>query len=51
MPRRRRAQRLLGLGDSEPKLMPAMVIGIFSSMGFFAKRVPSTTSVPQRFSR
>ena len=27
--------------DSEPKLMPAMVIGIFSSIGFLAKRVPS----------
>ena len=25
--------------------MPAMVIGIFSSIGFLAKRVPSTTSV------
>ncbi len=29
--------------DSAPKLMPAMVIGIFSSIGFFAKRVPSVT--------
>ena len=27
--------------------MPAIVIGIFSAIGFFAKRVPSTTSVPQ----
>ena len=26
--------------DSEPKLMPAMVIGILSSIGFLAKRVP-----------
>ena len=34
--------------ESAPKLMPAIVIGIFSSSGFFAKRVPSTTSVPQR---
>ena len=31
--------------DSEPKLMPAMVIGILSFSGFFAKRSPSTTSV------
>ncbi len=38
----------LALADSEPKLMPAMVIGIFSSIGFLAKRAPSTTSVPQR---
>ena len=34
--------------ESEPKLMPAMVIGIFSSIGFFAWRVPSTTLVSQR---
>ena len=34
--------------DSAPKLMPAMVIGISSSSGFFAWRAPSTTSVPQR---
>ena len=34
--------------DSAPKLMPAMVTGIFSSIGFFAKRVPSTTLVSQR---
>ena len=34
--------------DSEPKLMPAMVIGIFSSIGFSAKRVPSVTAVSQR---
>ena len=27
--------------ESAPKLMPAIVIGIFSSSGFFAKRVPS----------
>jgi hypothetical protein len=33
--------------DSAPKLMPAMVIGMSSSIGFFAKRVPSQTSVPQ----
>ena len=31
----------LACADSEPKLMPAMVIGIFSSIGFLAKRVPS----------
>ena len=40
----------LAWAESEPKLMPAMVIGIFSSIGFLAKRVPSTTSVPH-FSR
>ena len=34
--------------DSEPKLMPAMVIGIFSSIGFLAWREPSTTLVSQR---
>ena len=42
------AQRLLGLAESAPKLMPAMVIGIFSSIGCLANRVPSTTSVSQR---
>jgi hypothetical protein len=26
--------------DSAPKLMPAMVIGMSSSIGFFANRVP-----------
>ena len=31
--------------DSAPKLIPAIVTGIFSSIGFCAKRVPSTTSV------
>ena len=36
--------------DSEPKLMPAMVIGILSWIGFLAKRVPSMTSVAH-FSR
>ena len=40
----------LACADSEPKLMPAMVIGIFSLIGFLAKRVPSVTSVPH-FSR
>jgi hypothetical protein len=40
----------LAWADSAPKLMPAMVIGIFSSIGFLAKRVPSTTSVAH-FSR
>ena len=34
--------------ESAPKLMPAIVTGIFSSSGFFANRVPSMTSVPQR---
>ena len=33
------AQRFLGVPEREPKLMPAMVIGIFSSSGFLAKRV------------
>ena len=36
--------------DSAPKLMPAMVIGISSSIGFVAKRVPSTVRVAH-FSR
>ena len=36
--------------DSAPKLMPAMVTGIFRWMGLEAKRAPSTTSVPH-FSR
>ena len=40
----------LALAPSAPKLMPAMVMGIFSSIGFLAKRVPSTTSVAH-FSR
>jgi hypothetical protein len=40
----------LALPESAPKLMPAMVIGIFSSIGFLAKRVPSTTDV-SHFSR
>jgi hypothetical protein len=34
--------------ESAPKLIPAMVIGIFSSSGLDAKRVPSTTLVSQR---
>ena len=34
--------------DNEPKLIPAIVTGIFSVIGFFAWRVPSVTSVPQR---
>ena len=33
--------------EREPKDIPAMVIGIFSSSGVFAKRLPSTTPVPQ----
>jgi len=36
--------------ESAPKLMPAIVIGIFSSIGRAACRVPSVTSVPH-FSR
>ncbi len=35
----------LACADSEPKLMPAIVIGIFSSIGFLANRVPSMTFV------
>ena len=38
------------LADSAPKLMPAIVIGMSSSIGFFAKRVPSTVLVAH-FSR
>ena len=34
--------------DSAPKLIPAIVIGISSSIGSRANRVPSTTSVAQR---
>ena len=34
--------------ESAPKLIPAIVTGIFSSRGFPAKRVPSVTSVSQR---
>ena len=34
--------------DSAPKLMPAIVIGIFSSSGFFANRVPRVTFVSHR---
>ena len=34
--------------DSAPKLMPAIVTGIFSSIGFFANRVPSVTFVSHR---
>ena len=40
----------LTLAESEPKLMPAMVMGISSSIGFLAKRVPSTVLV-EHFSR
>ena len=36
--------------ESEPKLMPAIVTGIFSVIGFLAKRVPMVTSVAH-FSR
>ena len=34
--------------ESAPKLMPAIVTGIFSSSGFLANRVPRTTSVAHR---
>jgi len=34
--------------DREPKLIPAMVMGILIWIGFSAKRVPSQTSVSQR---
>ena len=34
--------------DNEPKLMPAMVIGIFKCSGFLVKREPSTTLVSHR---
>jgi hypothetical protein len=34
--------------ESAPKLMPAIVTGIESSIGVFANRVPSVTSVSQR---
>jgi hypothetical protein len=36
--------------ESAPKLIPAIVTGIFSSSGFVANLVPSTTSVAH-FSR
>ncbi len=38
----------LALAESDPKLMPAMVIGILSVIGFLAWRVPSVTVVSQR---
>ena len=34
--------------ESAPKLIPAIVIGIFSCSGSVANRSPSTTSVSQR---
>ena len=40
----------LTLAESAPKLMPAMVIGMPSLTGFFAKRVPSIV-VEEHFSR
>ena len=40
----------LACADSEPKLMPAMVIGIFSWIGFGASRAPSV-DVGRRISR
>ena len=47
---RRGPSASLAWAESEPKLMPAMVIGIFRWIGFLAKRVPSQTSVAH-FSR
>ena len=37
----------LAFADSDPKLMPAIVMGIANSMGSAAKRAPSTTFVAQ----
>ena len=36
------------LADREPKLMPAMVIGVARVSGRSARRVPSTVCVEQR---
>ncbi len=48
-PRSRRGPSASFAGaERAPKLMPAIVIGIFSSSGFFANRVPSVTLVSQR---
>ena len=38
----------LTLADKEPKLMPAIVIGIASSIGFLANRLPRMVLVSQR---
>ena len=43
-----RPKASLAWAESEPKLMPAMVIGILRWIGFSAKRVPSQTSVSHR---
>ena len=43
-----RPRASLAFAESEPKLMPAIVTGVFKRIGFEAKRAPSTTSVPQR---
>ena len=40
----------LTLAESEPKLMPAIVIGMASSIGLLANRVPNTVLVTH-FSR
>ena len=40
----------LTLAESEPKLMPAMVMGMSRVMGFLARRVPRTVRV-RHFSR
>ena len=36
------------LADSAPKLIPAIVMGIASSIGFFAYRLPRIVFVSQR---
>ena len=38
----------LARAESDPKLIPAIVTGIFKCTGFFAYRVPSITSVAHR---
>ena len=38
----------LACADRAPKLIPAIVIGIASSIGLLAHRVPSTVVVSQR---
>ena len=45
-----RPRAVLAVADSAPKLMPAMVIGMSSSTGLLANRVPSTVLV-SHFSR
>jgi len=45
-----RPRASFAFAESAPKLIPAMVMGIFNSSGFLAKRVPRVTSVAH-FSR